>query len=818
MRPTLRLLLPFLLPLSAVAAGHDLSAVRYVPPVTPITGATMSYDGASFVTAATVPQPNGRQVIYGARTDPATGVTTPATPVGPFDPAEVPAPATWLAHGFLAVAPDARTLEVRDLRGGAVIRVPHVAIAPEIAANGGLILVVDRTSTAIGSITASTFRRDGSLVATADVPVFGSDDVDVDSWGSGFVVASAGRSGVHLFAIDAAGAIASDNVVTRSAVPGAVHVSVASSGGRAVVAWTAGIQFGFVASVSADGTVSPSQQLTSVSATGLTAVQVLATRMGYVVLTVYFPTLVTGALPLDASGRIIDAPSIIANAPFLAAASSGDAVAVLAGSRVTTAVLRDHGFDVRPAAPILVPAAQQNVRIASDGVDFVGAWQEFEGTSTVVMAGRVSRSGVPLDGPGVKLPFPADISSTNLGLSIARGPAGDALIVAAGSNGVRAVRWSRAAGALDAVPLLLSEDRVTGADAVWNGTRYLVVWSAFAAVGGSPANGLFGRFVGIDGSLSARIEVPELRPVTASDKYPQNPALAWDGHQFLLAVPMIPSLVCSILCPTPPPDEIRLVRLSAGGLALDSRGTSIPGVHTAARVASSGSEFLVVLDDGTYRIVTTGPGGIDVGIERRFFRPIAAYPMPSDVVWDGGTYVIGWMASVLPFGGPAWVESVRSDRSGELSAWTYVTTNWPSAVRLASNDLGETALAVSEAPAETQTSRARVHFASELQATPPAPAPPRNLVSHLFGTSALLTWESDAGAAGFVIEHAVGPAWVIAGIVDGQARQATVTPATSGPVHAGDRFRVRSFGPGGASADGPVTSIGSERRVRSARP
>jgi hypothetical protein len=83
-------------------------------------------------------------------------------------------------------------------------------------------------------------------------------------------------------------------------------------------------------------------------------------------------------------------------------------------------------------------------------------------------------------------------------------------------------------------------------------------------------------------------------------------------------------------------------------------------------------------------------------------------------------------------------------------------------------------------------------------------------VSYFGGTTARIDWQSDGDASGFLIEHWLDPSgsWVPVTTTLAEARTASVD------ARVGDLFRVRAFGPGGLSADGPITSIGSMFRRR----
>ncbi len=130
---------------------------------------------------------------------------------------------------------------------------------------------------------------------------------------------------------------------------------------------------------------------------------------------------------------------------------------------------------ITPSPPFSIRETDQDVivgrpGIASDGTTFLVGWRE----ATIVKVGRVSASGVPLDGAGTTV---GTITGSPGGPSIAFD--GTNYLVTWADQEIRAVRVSAAGALLDAVPVTLT----TGADAklrapgvAWDGSRYLIAW------------------------------------------------------------------------------------------------------------------------------------------------------------------------------------------------------------------------------------------------------------------------------------------------------------------------------------------------------
>lgn len=711
-----------LLPVSAALAdGHDASTIRYIP-TKAIGATTVVFDGASFVTAWQA------GAVFTARTDPATGATTLALPLAGVAEAAAAGYSTWMSNGLVAVQRGSRRLDVMEITTGTVTSLTHAASMPRVAKNGRAFMVVD--ATIYGgfpyAVTAFVYRDDGTLARKVTLPLSGEINYyDVQRAGDGFVVATAGDSGVHLFRFDASGTIASAQLLENPPnVQPRTEVSVAVTPDRTVVAWTSSVRStipkGYVSSVSASGQITRPEALPYSPSDSYEGACVLPIADGYAVL--WNSTVPSGgqrtlACRLDAGGHVVAGTfTMLSDNQFLAAASSGDSIAIVTTpwpyvdlAMSVVPVPGNVDLRTRGTAHLTVPVTQTQVQLASDGAGFLAVWVEHEGESTVTRLARVSRSGEPLDGEGIKLPLPP---KPPLSLTITRGAPGEALIVAATSSGIYALRWSRSVGLLDAAPIPIELRTTEGDNTVvvaWSEGRYLLVSRGNIAT-------LTGTFIGRDGSVSAPIELPISRPRGALNGYAVAAALAWSGHDFLLAAGIVPFRACQNICANRP-EEIWLVRLSARGTVVDAP-VAVPGRHSVARLASSGSNFLLALDDGTLRMVTTGSAGINVGPELRLFPSFG--DAASDVVWDGHAYVVVWRYGI-PFDGPAWLGHVRVDTAGNMSPPEIVSAlrGTPSAPSAAVNDAGETAAAVTELTPWTATERARVYLASDFSVPPP---------------------------------------------------------------------------------------------------
>jgi hypothetical protein len=260
------------------------------------------------------------------------------------------------------------------------------------------------------------------------------------------------------------------------------------------------------------------------------------------------------------------------------------------------------------------------------------------------------------------------------------------------------------------------------------------------------------------------------------------------------------------------------MRVSASGVAIDAAPVRISGVYSAAHVASSGEESLVVLDraGGTSSVVVRDEGGT------LHLDPVLPlfdwfYGARSDVAWDGTSYVAAVRYTSFPTDG-SWLAAIQVSQSG-VPLRSLVTPaagppdfTFETAPSIAADAAAGTAVAISEVAPPAYGARARLYLRSEFSPMFAPPPAPRNAVSYFGGTTARIDWQSDGGGNGFLIERSIdfGKSWIPWVMVAADARTIAVN------AKVGDFFRVRAFGPGGLS-EGTITSIGSMFRRRADR-
>jgi len=462
------------LPSSAGVAGHDVSAVRYAPPGLYSAGSTkIGVNGSRFLTVWALdqyPKPN--------RAYASVSVTAKGASSMPFllpgvsgSPVEV---LPW-GSGFISLWVDRDHFDIVTLfASGGVQRVSHVPLVDGLlrfATNGQNLLVVDvrqviQFHESSNVTSASVYDPDGRLLARTQLPADSVINIDVARAGDSFVVVTGGASGdVHFYRLDDAATIIAERELQGVPALYAMHaplVAVAGDAAHAVVAWTpTESSASYVAAVSSSNDVSlqplPRQYDRN------PPIRVVQTASGYLILGTENGHV--SVVRTNVEGGVIDRDAIpIANQFQLNdAAAEGDQFAAIVSpdrypstaaplSLVIGTVL-SQGVSTS-TSPLVTSTAsrQEQPVIVSDGVDYVSAWVEHDGAEVIAKVGRVSRTGVPLDGPGVTLPAP---TKKVLNISIARGSGGDALVVVSAAEGTWAFRWSGTAGLADTAPIVL---------------------------------------------------------------------------------------------------------------------------------------------------------------------------------------------------------------------------------------------------------------------------------------------------------------------------------------------------------------------------
>jgi hypothetical protein len=807
------------LPFSAGAAGHDVSSIRYAPfDFFASPEASVAYNGKHFLTLWPM-----SHHIYGSLADPSGGTPSPAFLAVPFA-TPYALQLTAAGSGYLGIwNQETPSLGTFTAEGALERRVPLDADTfskPLLAFNGTNVLVVDRTGPTTNAIEGSVYDLGGRLVTRFLLPVFGYESYAVTSTGSDFVAVTAGRSGINEWRLTANGTILSTLQILpppANALLSQYDVAVTAKGGRIVIAWEQ-LQLATLSSavIQPDGSTTRSELPTG-GVPPVAGVTILPLDLGFFVAWHARPAAIatpTGvfAVRLDDTGAPLDArPVNLGNGPFTSAASSGKSVELTlsSASHGQTTLIADvdaNGISPRTTTQIpITPVRQLYPVVAGNGAGFTTAWVDLSATSQNAVAARVTATGEALDGLGITL---GQQTSSPV---IAHGSSGELMVWSANGH-LLATLLSPLGTALDLPPTVIAQlppSPSSGSYSVaWSGGRFLVVWIDGAQ--------LLGAFVGPDGIATAPNALgAQLPPLTL----PSEIDLAWDGHQFLLVYGEISlSGTCTEGC-VRLPDHVRLLRISAGGSALDVVPVAIPGIHLRAHVASSGAEFMIALDshtDTTAMIVRDEGGILQFGPEITLFHWLNTFG--SDVAWTGSLYAVAWQYEYSPTE-PGWIGVSRISQSGVPFASLFTSTTGPaeggpplSTPSVAANDAGDSAVVISEMAPPYYAARARLYLMSELAPMPAAPRAPRNVVTYGGDNKAVIVWQSDGPQTGFLVERSpdFGKSWLMS----------TVTPDIRGVTLLGlpndTLFRVSAIGPGGFSE--PVAAaIGKLERRRAER-
>jgi hypothetical protein len=346
--------------------------------------------------------------------------------------------------------------------------------------------------------------------------------------------------------------------------------------------------------------------------------------------------------------------------------------------------------------------------------------------------------------------------------------------------------------------------------AAWNGSRYFVVWCNYRQ--------LSGAFISPGGASTQ--PRPLLTESNSSEEF-VRPDVAWDGRNFVVVVGERPSSSC-FSCPVPAlPNRFRVMRVSADGDVIDSSPLVITGTHSAAHVASSGTESLITLDgsEGVSTIMAHDEGVLTLDAETPLF-PWYSF-VASAVAWNGVTYAVAWRyVGSLP--GQSWLGAAQVTRSGLPFGYSSTAAGsrlpFNIAVSIGVNDAGMAAVATSELTEDSSSNmRARLYLTSELGPMPAPPAAPTNLTGYFDGPNGRLDWQQAGAEAGYAVEVSLdaGKNWNISAILPAGSRSAIVDTFLRGIFKY--QYRVRALGPGGASEAKTVTMTSVLRR-RAERP
>lgn len=711
------LALALLAPLPSFAIGRDLTTVRI---------ATPDPDGGRPVTCATE---KGFLLRWGSTTR-ALGTTAdadgvprlPASSMFPFSQQLLPSGDGCLAlseNGFAELDAD-----------GAVRR--NVAFDTPlffaVAAFDGTNLFLLRGVVGEGW-TGRLVDRNGHVLATTKLAIAEGDpgalDITASPDGGFTVFVAQAAAGIYAIRISAAGQVTGTVNVTFGNGGSGYRVAIATNAalGRTVAAWTtSGAGSAYVHTVALNGGSAGPEVILPGGSERTTKIALLPSGSGFILLrnttTIETPSherLL--ALRLDATGAPREAsPTFLLNGAFTAAAANSRALVVLAyGEEVNStlnevsAAITDTGIVPSATYDVLATAVRQmEPVVASDGVDFFGVWLETTSTTDTIMATRVTRSGLPLDGTGLVVAETPRVPNGYLyGPSVAFGAGVYLVVFSSGphpQNNIMGRRYARDGTPIDPAPFVISRNG-NFPSVAFGGGRFLVAWilATEASVGGAT--------VGSDGIVGTEQLLTPPRPLELPEESGSVglPVIGWNGRHFIVA--------CDLGYRT------RVLRTSPLGVPLDA--------HTTA-VSNEGSDSTIACSDQECVVSFIGDGGIEVAVVHDDAALHADVPKVvtgqydyyayAAVAFDGSSYVLAWRTgdsllgvARLSRGGQPYGLAITGAAKAFPAADPGSTPSYPlSPPALAANSAGDTAIVTTEFNPVWMIDRARFYLASEL--------------------------------------------------------------------------------------------------------
>ncbi len=726
-RAAARLLaLAVLLPLPLFALGRDLATPRMGTPNYNAQASAVSTTGQGFLlrwgsssthSYATTADSNGVPRV------PATSTTAPQN-------------GTLFANGngYLAVSENG----IAELdAAGAVLRNTLFEHAPlffaRAAFDGTNFFLI---SAIPGGVSGRLVDRSGHVVTTITLPIpdpaYSNSAIDVTASADGFTIIVGGSDeGIYALQISAAGKLTSKFDVFTPGNGKRYLVSIATNAGQTVAAWTTFGGTTFVHTIALRG---GSVVLDSIMPAGIEFSQriaLLPSGEGFILLRNAFAASPFQnrllAYRLDATGASRDASStLLLNGSFGAAAATANTLVLISfpdgvpNQVETTYVLSDSGIVPAATYDVISTAVRQIApAVASDGVDFFGAWLETTTTTMRIAAGRITRSGVPLDGSGVVVAeTPSSFSSRPLATPAVAFGSGVYLVVYAltgappsTERNVMGRRFARDGTPLDAAPFVISRNG-TAPSVAFGGGRFLVAWllTSESSVGGAT--------VGTDGAVGNEQLLSPAGALLAIDELgsANRPMIGWNGRHFIVAYDLHVKAFNQ--------DRVRVLRTSPLGIPLDA--------HTTEFLSSGSIYAAIACSDQECLVSFMGPEVIEAAVlhddavlhadpPKSFAN--SHYASYAAVAFDGASYIVAWRT------GDSLLGVAHFSRSGEPyaiaitgTAKAFPTTppdlapNLPvSPPVVASNSAGDTAIVTTEFNMAWMIDRAKFYLASEFQ-------------------------------------------------------------------------------------------------------
>jgi hypothetical protein len=697
------LALALLAPLPSFAIGRDLTPVRMATP-----DYLMKSSGLCVTEKGFLLRWSSDTHDYGTTTD---GEGVPRLPVSAMPPST--GRLFPNRNGCLAFSKDGLT----DLNADGTVLRNVVFDAPlfssAVAFNGTNFFLLGGF---VGSgFTGRIVDQNGHVLTTTKLPItessISSVEVTASADGGFTIIVADVIEGLYAMQISAAGQLTGK---VELFAPGDRHswylLTAATNASQTVVAWTT---FGstFVHTVALRDGLIVRDTVLPPGVERSEKITLLPSGSGFILLrnaTVGSARRLLG-LRLDANGEPRNAtPTLILNGSYGDVAANSRTLVVL-GARdelnaraiELTATIGDSGIVPSATYDIVATAVRQfDPAVASDGVDFFSAWVETTSTTIAIMAGRTTRSGLPLDGTGfVVAESPSSLVTRPLLTPSVSFGGGVYLVVYATvmlpNFKVMGRRYARDGTPIDAAPFVIGSNGIEPSVA-FGGGRFLVAWDIFVA---NKIDSVVGATVGTDGPADMEhlltpapaLELPEESGMVG------RPAIGWNGRHFIVA--------CSMA------GRVRMLRTSPLGIPLDAHTTAVPNEVGSPAIACSDQECLVSAGRGfdLMAAVVHDDAGLRADAPK---IAVNGRPAPFALTFDGASYILAWRT-----GDAAGLTHIT--RGGEPYGSAFaatVNTNGSAAVSppaISANSAGDTAIVTTEFSMVWLIDRARLYFTPE---------------------------------------------------------------------------------------------------------
>jgi hypothetical protein len=721
------LALALLLPLPVFGFGRDLATPRTVTP---------DYNAQSFAAAATG---QGFLLLWSSSTH-SYGTTADAAGVPRLPATAAPLQTTTgtlfpNGTGYLSVSENG-IAEVDA--GGALVRTVAFDHAPlfftHAAFDGTNVFLV---SAIPGGFVGRLVDRNGHLLATAALPIpdpaYSTSSIDVAASADGFTIIVGGSDeGIYAIQISAAGGFTSKFNVFTPGNGKRYLVAIATNAGHTVAAWTTSGGTTSLHTVALAGGSAAPDSIMPAGVEFSFRIALLPSGDGFLLLRNAF-----AASPfqnrvlsyrLDATGASRDASStLLFNGSFGAAAATAHVLVLLAfpdgapNMVERSYVISDSGIAPAAANDDVISTAVRQISpsVASDGVDFFATWLETTSTTMRIAAARVTRSGTPLDGPGLVLAeSPSSFSNRPFASPAVAFGRGVYLVVYAlnqpspsTEHDIVGRRFARDGTPIDAAPFVITRNG-TLPNVAFGGGRFLVAWLLIS----EPSVG--GATVGSDGAVGTEQLLSPARTVALPEElgFAGRPTIGWNGRHFIVAYDL---RVQSFNI-----DRVRVLRTDPLGTPLDAHTTELlssGGINSA--IGCSDQECLVSFlgADVIEAVVLHDDAVLHADPPKSFANSYrASY---AAVAFDGASYIVAWrtgdsllgVAHISRSGAP-YAISVAGTAKAFPTTPPNLAPSYPvSPPVVASNSAGDTAIVTTELNTVWMIDRAKFYLASEFQ-------------------------------------------------------------------------------------------------------